>query len=179
MEQKPIYGLMAEFADPTSLVEAARRVTAEGYQKVDAYSPFPIHELFDALDAHDKRVPLVVLGGGIAGMLGGFGLCYWTSVIDYPMNIGGRPPNSWPSFIPVTFETTILIAAFSAVVGMIALNGLPKPYHPVFNVERFAKHASRDGLFLVIEAADPKFDREQTRAFLQGLGAQEVTDIEP
>jgi hypothetical protein len=174
-----IYGLMAEFADTTALVDAARRTRAEGFRKVDAYSPFPIHELFDALDAHDRRLPLAVLGGGIAGMLGGFGLCYWTSVIAYPLNIGGRPLNSWPSFIPVTFETTILLAAFSAVIGMIVLNGLPMPYHPVFNVERFASGASRDRLFLVIEATDEKFDRETTRAFLQGLGATEVNDIEP
>jgi hypothetical protein len=176
---KPLYGLMAEFADTTGLVEAARRTRAEGFRKVDAFSPFPIHELFEALDAHDRRLPLAVLGGGIAGMMGGFGLCYWTSVISYPMNVGGRPFNSWPSFIPVTFEMTILIAAFSAVIGMIVLNGLPMPYHPVFNVERFARAASRDGLFLVIEATDEKFDREKTKAFLQGLGATEVNDIEP
>ena len=178
--QKPIYGLMAEFGDPTSLVEAARRVRAEGYNQVDAYSPMPIHELFDVLDANDRRLPLTVLAGGIAGMLGGFGLCYWSSVIAYPMNVGGRPFNSWPSFIPVTFETTILVAAFSAVIGMIALNGLPMPYHPVFNVERFAQGAARDRLFLVIESADAKFDREKTRTFLAGLGGvKEVHDIEP
>jgi hypothetical protein len=177
--QKPLYGLMAEFGDPTTLVEASRRTRAEGYRNVDAYSPFPIHELFDALDAHDRRLPLTVLGGGIVGMLGGFGLCYWTSVIAYPMNIGGRPYNSWPSFIPVTFETTILLAAFSAVLGMIVLNGLPMPYHPVFNVERFARGGSRDRLFLVIESTDPKFDRDKTRAFLEGLGATVVNDIDP
>jgi Protein of unknown function (DUF3341) len=176
---KPLYGLMAEFDEPTTLVEAARRVQAEGFRKVDAYSPFPIHELFDALDAHDRRLPLTVLGGGIAGMLGGFGLCYWTSVIAYPLNVGGRPYNSWPSFIPITFEMTILIAAFSAVIGMIVLNGLPMPYHPVFNVERFARGASRDRLFLVIESTDPKFDREKTRAFLQSLGAKEIDEVEP
>jgi len=178
--QKPLYGLMAEFGDPTSLVEAARRVRAEGYAKVDAYSPMPIHELFDVLDAHDRRLPLTVLGGGIAGLLGGFGLCYWTSVIAYPLNVGGRPFNSWPSFIPVTFETTILLAAFSAVIGMIALNGLPMPYHPVFNVQRFAQGATRDRLFLVIEAADPTFDREGTKVFLAGLGeVKDVHEVEP
>jgi hypothetical protein len=175
----PLYGLMAEFGEPTTLVEAARRVRAEGFRKVDAYTPFPIHELFDALDAHDRRLPLTVLGGGIAGMLGGFGLCYWASVIAYPLNVGGRPYNSWPSFIPVTFEMTILIAAFSAVIGMIVLNGLPMPYHPVFNVERFARGASRDRLFLVIESTDEKFDREKTAAFLRTLGAKEVHEIEP
>jgi hypothetical protein len=177
--QKPLYGLMAEFGDPTTLVEAAKRARAEGYQRVDAYSPFPIHELFDALDAHDRRLPLAVLGGGIAGMLGGFGLCYWTSVVAYPVNVGGRPLNSWPSFIPVTFETTILFAALTAVIAMIALNGLPMPYHPVFNVERFASGGSRDRLFLVIESTDERFDRDKTRAFLQSLGAREVNDVEP
>jgi hypothetical protein len=174
-----IYGLMAEFGDATTLVDAVRRARAEGYRRMDAFSPFPIHELFDALDAHDRRLPLAVLGGGIVGMLGGFGLCYWTSVIAYPMNVGGRPFNSWPSFIPVTFETTILIAAATAVIAMIALNGLPMPYHPVFNVARFASGGSRDRLFLVIESADEKFDREKTRAFLQGLGAKEVNEVEP
>jgi Protein of unknown function (DUF3341) len=174
-----LYGLMAEFGDATTLVEATRRARAEGYRRMDAFSPFPIHELFDALDAHDRRLPLAVLGGGIAGMLGGFGLCYWTSVIAYPLNIGGRPLNSWPSFIPVTFETTILLAAFTAVVAMIALNGLPMPYHPVFNIERFASGGSRDRLFLVIESTDEQFDRERTRAFLLGLGAREVSDVEP
>ena len=176
---KPVYGLMAEFGDPTTLVQAARRARAEGYRRMDAFSPFPIHELFDALDAHDRRLPLAVLGGGIAGMLGGFGLCYWTSVIAYPLNIGGRPFNSWPSFIPVTFETTILVAAITAVVAMVGLNGLPMPYHPVFNVDRFASGGSRDRLFLLIEATDEKFDREKTMAFLQSVGAREVSEVEP
>ncbi len=179
MNAKPLYGLMAEFDTPTKLVEAARRVRAEGYRRVDAYTPFPIHELFDELDAHDRRLPFAVLCGGIAGMVGGFGLCYWTSVIAYPLNIGGRPFNSWPSFIPVTFETTILVAALTAVIGMIALNGLPMPYHPVFNVERFTGGASRDRLFLAIEATDEKFDRDKTRALLASLGAKEVSDVEP
>ncbi len=176
---KPLYGLMAEFADPTALVEAAKRTHAEGYRKVDAFSPFPIHELFDALKLNDKRLPFAVLLGGIIGCIAGFGLCYYVSVIAYPLNIGGRPFNSWPSFIPVTFEVTILLASLTAVLGMILLNGLPMPYHPVFNVKRFAEHASQDGLFLAIEADDPKFDRVKTRAFLQQLGASEVNDIEP
>jgi hypothetical protein len=176
--QKPIYGYMAEFSDVTSLVAAAKRATAEGYKKVDAFTPFPIHELFDALDAHDKRLPLIVLLAGITGAFAGFGLCYWVSVIAYPLNIGGRPYNSWPSFIPVTFEVTILVAAFSCVIAMLALNGLPMPYHPVFNVPRFAAHASQDGLFLAIEADDPKFDRVKTRALLKDAGAKEINEIE-
>ena len=176
---KPLYGVMAEFADPTALVEAARRARAEGYRKVDAYSPFPIHELFEALDLNDRRLPFLVLMGGIAGCLAGFGLCYWVSVVAYPLNVGGRPFNSWPSFIPVTFEVTILLASLTTVLSLLVLNGLPMPYHPVFNVQRFRERASQDGLFLAIEADDPKFDRDGTRAFLQGLGATEVNEIEP
>jgi hypothetical protein len=176
---KPLYGVMAEFADPTSLVEAARRTRAEGYSKYDAYSPFPIHELFDAMAVNDRRLPLLVLLGGIAGCIAGFSLCYWVSVIAYPLNVGGRPFNSWPSFIPVTFEVTILLASLTTVLSLIVLNGLPMPYHPVFNVQRFRERASQDGLFLAIEADDPKFDHAKTRAFLQGLGAREVNDIEP
>jgi hypothetical protein len=176
---KPLYGVMAEFADPTSLVEAARRTRAEGYSKYDAYSPFPIHELFDAMAVNDRRLPLAVLLGGIAGCIAGFSLCYYVSVIAYPLNVGGRPFNSWPSFIPVTFEVTILLASLTAVLSLIVLNGLPMPYHPVFNVQRFRERASQDGLFLAIEADDPKFDHAKTRAFLQGLGAREVNDIEP
>jgi hypothetical protein len=177
--QKPLYGLMAEFDEVTKLVDAAKRARGEGYQKVDAYTPFPVHELFDVLDAHDRRVPLFILCGGIVGMLAGFGLCYWVSVIAYPMNIGGRPFNSWPAFIPVTFETTVLIAAFTAVLSWIVLSGLPLPYHPVFNVPRFAKAASEDGFFLTIEAADPKFDRRGTLEFLKTLGAREINEVDP
>jgi hypothetical protein len=179
MAEKPIFGYMAEFSTADALVEAARRVYAEGYRKIDAYSPFPIEPAWEAIGANDRTLQKLVLGGGIAGMLGGFGLCYWVSVIAYPLNIGGRPFNSWPSFIPVTFETTILLAALTTVVGMFALNGLPMPYHPVFNVPRFAL-ASRESFFLTIEADDPKFDRQGTFEFLKGLeGAREINEIEP
>ena len=173
----PIFGLMAEFPDATSLVEAAKRTHAEGYRQTDAYSPYPIHELFDALHAHDNRVQRNVLLAGIVGMLAGFGLCYWVSTMAYPMNIGGRPFNSWPSFIPVTFELTILFASFGAVLSWIMLNGLPLPYHPVFNVPRFVEIASEKGFFLTIESTDPKFDRSRTPEFLKGLGAREITEI--
>jgi hypothetical protein len=173
---QPIFGVMAEFDDPTSLVHAARRTHAEGYRQTDAYSPFPIHELFDALDAHDHRVQRNVLLGGITGCLAGFGLCYWVSTIAYPLNIGGRPFNSWPAFIPVTFEMTILFAAFTAVLGMLALNGLPMPYHPVFNAPGFAL-ASRDRFFLLVEARDKKFDRDETARFLRSLRPSEVVEV--
>jgi hypothetical protein len=173
----PIYGLMAEFADPAAVVEAARKVRAAGYRRVDAYTPYPIEALSEALDFHHSRLPLLVLLGGIAGLVGGFGLQYWASVIEYPMNIGGRPYLSWPSFIPPTFETTILLAALTAVLGMLALNGLPQPYHPVFNVPRFAL-ASKDRFFICIEATDPKYDHDGTWSFLVNLGARMVTEVD-
>jgi hypothetical protein len=173
----PLFGLMAEFPDATSLVEAAKRTQAEGYRRTEAYSPFPIHELFEALEIDDKRVPRLVLLGGIFGMIAGFGLCYWVSTIAYPLNIGGRPFNSWPSFIPVTFELTILFASFAAVLSWILLSGLPLPYHPVFNVPRFAEVASQTGFFLTIESTDPKFDHQRTVDFLKGLGARDINEI--
>jgi len=177
MRRAPIYGLMAEFDTPTQLVTAVRKARAEGYRVMDAYSPFPIEELAEALHFHDRRLPLIVLIGGICGGLGGYLLEYWTSAIDYPLNVGGRPLHSWPAFVPVTFECTVLIAAFAAVLGMLALNGLPMPYHPVFNVPRFAL-ASRDQFFLCIEAIDPHFDREITWRFLQRLDPQSISEVE-
>ena len=174
----PIHGLLAEFHAPEDVVAAAQQVHERGYNKVDAYSPYPIEELAEALELHHSPLPKMVLTGGILGLLTGFGLCYWASVIEYPMNVGGRPFNSWVSFIPPTFETTILFAALTAVLGMLALNGLPEPYHPVFNVPGFAL-ATRDRFFICIEATDPKFDREQTRSFLAGLpGVGEVSEVE-
>jgi Alternative complex III, ActD subunit len=172
-----IYGLMAEFEDSHALVAAARRSYQEGYRKMDAYSPVHVEELHEALHMHDNRLPKIVLAGGIFGGVAGYGLQYWASTIAYPLNIGGRPLHSWPAFIPVTFETTILAAALSAVLGMLALNGLPQPFHPVFNVPRFAL-ASRNRFFLCIEAADQKFNIDTTRTFLESLGAREVTTVE-
>lgn len=177
-KRPPIYGLMAEFDTPDALVAAARRAHAEGYRKMDAYTPFPVEGLAEALGlGYPWSVSLIVLIGGIVGGVGGYLLAYYVSVISYPLNIGGRPLNSWPAFIPVTFETTVLIAALSAFLGLLALNGLPMPYHPVFNVPSFAM-ASRDRFFLCIEATDPKFDRAATRGFLQSLATREVCDVE-
>ena len=173
-----LYGLMAEFATPGDLVKAAERTRLAGYKKIDAYSPIPIEELNEALDLRRTRLPLIVLIGGIMGGLGGYGLEYWSQVIEYPMNIGGRPYHAWPQFIPVTFETTVLGAALSAFVGMWALNGLPQPYHPVFNAPAFSR-ASLDRFFLVIEAADERFDRTATQRFLEGLRPVGVSEVAP
>lgn len=172
-----VYGLMAEFDDPTSLVTATRRAYQEGYRRMDAYSPFPIEGLAEALRARRKEVPLIVLLGGLVGCFGGFFMQYYIAAIYFPQNIGGRPLNSWPAFIPVTFELTVLVAALSAVLALLALNGLPMPYHPTFNVPRF-KFASRDRFFLCIEATDPKFDRDTTREYLLSLGPREVNEVE-
>jgi len=172
-----IHGLMAEFDDPNALVAAAYRAQHEGYRRLDAYSPFPIEELHEALGMHHNKLPLIVLIGGLIGCIGGYFLQYWAAGIAYPLNVGGKPFNAWPMFIPVTFECTILAAALSAVLGMLALNGLPMPYHPVFNVPRFAEIASEKGFFLTIEATDPKFDRLRTADFLKGLGARDINEI--
>ncbi len=171
-----VYGVMAEFDDPNALVAATYRAHFEGYRHMDAYSPFPIEELHEALGAHHTRLPLIVLIGGVLGCIGGYLMQYWTNAVSYPLNVAGKPFNSWPMFIPVTFECTILGAAIAAVLGMLALNGLPMPYHPVFNVPRFAL-ASRNRFFLCIESKDPMFRLEQTRGFLESLGPREVTTV--
>ena len=172
-----IYGLMAEFEDATALVAATERAHAAGYTRMDAYSPFPIEELHHAMGSPHSKLPLIVLIGGIVGCLGGFFLQYWASAIAYPVNIGGRPLNSWPAFIPVTFECTILVAALSAVLGMLGLNGLPMPYHPVFNVERFAL-ASRSRFFLVIESKDKNFEPDATREFMVTLNPRDIWPVD-
>jgi hypothetical protein len=177
MKSSVIYGLMAEFDDPTSLVTATERAHHEGYRQMDAYSPYPIEELHDALGARHTKLPLIVLIGGLVGCVGGYALQYWSSVIAYPLNIGGKPLHSWPAFIPVTFECTILAAALSCVLGMLALNGLPMPYHPVFNVREFAL-ASRDRFFLCIEARDPLFRHDETRRFLESLNPVKIYEVD-
>lgn len=171
-----LYGLLAEFDTPERLVRAARESYGAGYRRVDAFSPYPIEEAWEELGHHRSKLPAIVLGGGVIGCLVGFFFQYWVNVIYWPLNIGGRPFDSWPAFIPVTFECTILFAALSAVLGMLALNGLPMPYHPVFNVRRFAL-ASKDRYFLCIEARDPRFDREATLRFLESLNATAVTEV--
>ena len=172
-----IYGLMAEFDNPSALVAAAREAHAAGYRRMDAYTPFPVEELNEALGLGHTGVAAMVLIGGITGAVLGYLMQYYVAVIDYPLNIGGRPLHSWPAFIPVTFELTILCAGLFAVLGMLALNGLPMPHHPVFNVPRFAL-ASRDRFFLCIEAADPKFERDDTWRFLDRMEPRSVSEVE-
>ncbi len=168
---------MAEFEHPGELLLAAEKAYREGYRRMDAYTPFPIEGLAEAIGFRHTRLPLIVLIGGLVGCVAGFLMQYYLSAVDYPLNIGGRPFNSWPAFIPITFEVTVLVAALSAVLGMLALNGLPRPYHPVFNDPRFAM-ASRNRFFLCIEASDPKFDREQTKRFMEGLTTHGVSEVD-
>jgi len=178
-DTKPsLYGVMAEFDSPDDLMAAAHSAREAGYTKMDGYSPFPIEELDEALGFKKSWLPAFVLLGGLAGVAVGYGLQYWISVIDYPVMVGGKPYHSWPAFIPVTYELMILFASFAAVIAMFALNGLPMPYHPVFNVERFAM-ASNDRFFLCIEAKDPKFELETTKKFLEQCHPTHISEVEP
>ena len=172
-----LYGLMAEFESATALVDAARQVRDAGYTRTDAFSPYPLHEIDEALGIKRSILPYLCFGGGILGMVSGFVLQYFVHVIDYPIIVGGRPHFSLPAMIPPSYELTILFAAFTAVFGMLFLNGLPSPYHPVFNVPRFAL-ATREKFYLEIEADDEKFDYDNTKSFMQGLNPQEVFDVE-
>ncbi len=176
MKTAPLYGLMAEFESPEALVSAAQQARDAGYVRMDAFTPFPVEGLPEVVGAGTSRVPLLCLVGGLIGCSGGFFLQWWPNVIGYPLVIGGKPYNSWPAFIPITFEMTILCAGLATVFGMLALNGLPTPYHPVFNAPRF-EMATRNRFFLCIMARDAKFDAQKTREFLQSLNAHEVSEI--
>ena len=173
----PLYGVVAEFENPSDLVAAARRVYSLGYRRINGYSPYPIEELSEAIGFTHTSLPLIVFIGGLVGGIGGFLMQYYIEVIDYPINVGGKPYNSWPAFIPITFEMTVLVAAFSAVLGMLVLNKLPQPDHPVFNLPNFAM-ATRDRFFLAIEANDPKFHHAEVIELLKSLNALEVNDVE-
>ena len=171
-----LHGVVAEFTTPDGLVSACRKAHAAGYRRMDAYTPYPLEEAAEAIGFKKTQVPLLTLMGGILGGLSGYGLQYWIHVLAYPMNVGGRPEHSWPSFIIITFEMTILFAGITAVVGMLTLNGLPQPYHPIFNHPRFSA-ASRDRFFLCIEAADEKFELHETTRFLQATDAIDVAEV--
>jgi Protein of unknown function (DUF3341) len=177
MAKKRLYGLMAEFETTGEVLAAANRTREAGYRSIDAFSPFPVEGLAEAVGFDWTILPTLVFCGGLGGGLTGFGMCWYANVISFPLNIGGKPFNSWPMWIPITFELTILGAALTAVLGMLALNGLPTPYHPTFNVERFAM-ASTDRFFLCIKARDKKFDLAQTKTFLEGLKPHGVFEIE-
>src|SRR3984885_158030 len=173
-----LYGLMAEFDEAEPLLEAARRAPAAGYRQMDAYPPMPVEGLAEAIGFRTSLVQRLVFVAGLLGATGGFTLCWWMTVIAYPHNVAGRPLNSWPAYVAITFECMVLVACLTAVIEMLALNGLPQPYHPVFNVARF-EHASRDGFFLCIEATDSQFDPKATREFIEQLNPQGVMEVEP
>jgi len=176
MKRTKVYGIMAEFDSVNALMDAANRTREAGYKKIDAYSPFPVEGLAEAIGFHRDEVPLVVLIGALLGGLGGYLLQYWISVVSYPVNVGGKPYHSWPAFIVVTFEMTILFGGIFAVFGMLALNGLPMPYHPVFNVPRFA-FATKDRFFLIVFSSDPKYNPAEVRRFLDSLGPRSVSEV--
>jgi Protein of unknown function (DUF3341) len=176
MKDTRIYGLMAEFDDVNSAITAAQSAYSAGYRKMDAYAPFPVEELSEAIGFHRNGVALICLIGGLLGCTGAYFLQWWINTISYPINIGGRPFHSWPSFIVVTFEMTILFSGLSAVFGMLALNGLPMPYHPNFNVPQFDR-ASKDRFFIVIFSSDRNYDATRTRQFLEGLSPISVAEV--
>jgi hypothetical protein len=168
---------MAEFNTPTELIAAGKKVYAAGYRKLDAYSPYPVEEMEEVIGVRKTILPWLVLFGGLFGGMAGYGLEYWTQVLHYPLIIGGKPFHSWPNFIPVWFETTVLGASLTAVLSMLALNGLPLPYHPVFNIDSFLEHGQRDKFYLVIEATDPKFNKDGSKQFLAGLNPAQVWEV--
>lgn len=177
LEERRVHGVMAMFSEPEDVLLAARTAHAQGFRRMDAYSPLPVEGLAEAIGFHRNRMPAIVLASGFLGGLTGYMLQYYSAVINYPMNIGGRPFHSWPAFIPITFEMTVLFASFGAVLGMLALNGLPRPHHPVFNAPGFDL-ASQNRFFLCILADDPLFDLDETTKFLEGLNPREVAPVE-
>jgi len=173
-----LYGLLAEFEHPEEIVEASRAAHAAGYRYLESYTPFPLEGMMEALERPRTRLPMVSLIGGVIGLVSAYVMMYYAAVIDYPWNIAGRPYDSWPMYVPIMFELTVLGAAFGSFFGMLILNGLPRPYHPLFNVPEF-KLASRDRFFLCIEARDPKFHQQETRTFLESLHPHKIYEVEP
>jgi Protein of unknown function (DUF3341) len=177
IKTKPqLYGLLAEYKSSDALIEAAKQAYARGYRRMDAYSPLPVEGLAEAIGFHSNRLPLIVLIGGLMGGIGAFLMMWFSAAINYPLNVGGKPLLSWPAFVPIMFELTILAAAFATVFGMLGLNGLPMPYHPLFAVPDFTR-ASRSRFFLCIESADPLFDADETRTFLESLEPRRVLEV--
>ena len=177
MNGRQLYALVAEFESATELLKATEKTRKEGYTRIDAHSPLPIHGMEEAIGQSYTRLPIIVFLGGLTGCFGGYMLQYWTAVIDYPIAIGGKGLHTWPAFIPITFECTILFSAFTAVIGMLLMNGFPRPHHPIFNTPNFER-ASQDRFFLAIEAEDPKFERKETRSFLEELNPHAVSEVE-
>jgi hypothetical protein len=173
-----IHGIMAEFEDAEMLLEAARNSRQEGYRKMDAYSPFEIEGLSDTLGLERSKIPLVFLAAGILGALGGFFLLYYIAVLNYPINVAGRPLNSWPAFIPISFELSVLTAGVVGFIALLACCQLPMPYHPAFNNPSFSARASIDRFYLCIEADDPQFDSDRIKDFFSKINAVEVVEIE-
>lgn len=176
MKPGELYGIVAEFTDPESLLQAARRAYTSGYRRMDAFTPYPVDDLAEAIGMRRTWVPLITLLCGIAGGLGGYGMQAYSAIVDYPLNVGGRPLHSWPAFVPVTFELTVLCAALGAVIGMLALNGLPRPSHPIFETPFFAER-NQSRFYLCIEATDRRFDRHGTAEFLRKLQPAEIWEV--
>lgn len=171
-----LYGIVAEFEDPDAILSAAKRTREAGYERIEAYSPFPVHGLSHIVGGEDHRIKWIIFFGGVIGAIVGFGLQSWVSMVAYPHNVGGKPLFSWPAFIPITFECMVLFASGAAVIGMLGLNGLPRPHHPMFDAKNFER-CSRDRFFLCIEADDPSFDSKEVSKFLGSLGALEVSEV--
>lgn len=172
------YGLLAEFDTPSELIRAAQQAHQDGWKRMDCYTPYPVEEAAEAIGFHRNRVPLVTLVGGLVGLIVMFSFESWVSVLAYPLNIGGRPLYSWPAFIVPAYELTILFAGLSAAVGMLALNGMPALYHPLFNAPNFRNGATTDKFFLCLEARDPKFDLVGARAYLESFKPVSVVEVD-
>lgn len=175
--KNPLYGVIAEFDSADDLLHAAKQAYSEGYRKMDAFTPFPVHGLAEAMGPDDNRIKWLIFLGGLVGVSAGIGLEYWASVHAYPHNVGGKPLWSWPLFVPPAYECMILFASAAAFFGMFALNGLPRPHHPVFSAKRF-ELASQNKFFMVIESVDPKFDREGTAKFLSTLNPAQISEVD-
>jgi hypothetical protein len=174
--KKPMHGMLAEFESEEAILHAAQAVRDAGFNNVEGYTPFAVEGLAELLGCKTTRVAAITFFCGVLGAMLGFGMCWYANVISYPWNIGGRPPNSWPAWIPITFELMVLGASSGAFFGMLALNGFPRPYHPVFNAPQFER-ASKDRFFLCVEAKDPQYDAERLRQLFQALSPISLSEV--